>query len=166
MDDKYFEQDLDTPTEIDLETMYGGRFLSSSDIGDRKIRTKIQKVGKEELSKKDGTKRWRLVLSFESLDKPMVVNATIKDLLVATLGRVPAKWIGASVGVFVDPTVMYAGKRVGGIRLRVLGPAQTKPAPQPAPVPKKPAATEWPEEEPGDPGFEPDDIPDFGQAAE
>jgi len=161
------EPDLDTPTEDDLKAMYGGRMLSTDDIGDRKIRTKIQKVRKEELRKDDGTKRWRLVLSLASLDKPLAVNATIKDVLVAALGRVPANWVGASVGIFVDPNVMYAGKRVGGIRLRVLEPVQAKPkpVPKPAPVPKKPVAAEWPEQE-GDPGFDPDlnDDPDFDRA--
>jgi hypothetical protein len=166
MDDKYFDQDLDTPTETDLENIYGGRFLSQGDIGTRKIRTKIKKVGKEELQKQDGSKRMRIVLGFDNIDKSMVVNATIKDLLVAALGKVPAKWIGASVGIFVDPTVMFAGKRVGGLRLRVLEPAKIKPAPQPAPAPKKPAVDEWPEEEPGDPGFEPDDSRDLNEAAE
>jgi hypothetical protein len=161
------ENDPDTVTELDLESMYGGRFLSSSDLGDRKVRTTIQKVRKEELRKEDGTKRWRLVLSLAAFDKPMVVNATIKDLLVASLGRVPSQWVNASVGVFVDPNVMFAGKRVGGLRLRVLQAfqAKPKPAPKPAPAPKKPAATAWPEEE-GDPGFNPDDVPDFDEAAE
>ena len=151
MNDEFTEHDLDTPTEIDLESMYGSRFLSTADIGDRKVRTKILKVRKEELRRDDGTKRGRFVLSFEALDKPLVVNATIKDLLVASLGRVPAKWVGASVGIFVDPNVTFGGKRVGGIRLRVLEPVQAKPAPKPAP--KKSVATEWPEQ-PDDPRFD------------
>lgn len=158
------EPDLDTPTEDDLKAMYGGRMLSTDDIGDRKIRTKIQKVRKEEVRKDDGTKQWRLVLSLESLDKSMVVNATIKDVLVAALGRVPSKWIGASVGIFVDPNVMFAGKRVGGVRLRVLEAFQAKPKPAPKPAPKKLAATAWPEEA-GDPGFNPDDDRDFDDEA-
>jgi hypothetical protein len=166
MSDEFLEHDA--VTEADLESMYGSRFLSVSDVGERKIRTKILKVHKEELRKDDGTKRWRLVLSLESLDKPLVVNATIKDLLVAMLGRVPSKWVGASVGVYVDPTVMFAGKRVGGIRLRVLAAFQAKPTPKtaPKPAPKK-TGPEW-SEQPGDPGFDPDlnDNPDFNEAAE
>jgi hypothetical protein len=165
MSDEFSEHDPDdTPTELDLESMYGSRFLSTGDIGDRKVRTKIQKVGKEELRKDNGTKRWRLVLSLASLDKPLVVNATIKDVLVTALGRVPAQWVNASVGVFVDPNVMYAGKRVGGIRLRVLEAFQAKPKPAPKPAPKKLAATAWPEEA-GDPGFNPDDDRDFDDEA-
>src|SRR6516165_1942547 len=102
MNDEFPEHDLDTPTEDDLKLMYGSKHLAVSDIGARKIRTKIKKVGKEELRREDGTKRTRIVLGLEDIDKPMVVNATIKDLLVATLGGVPSKWVGASVGIYVD----------------------------------------------------------------
>jgi hypothetical protein len=162
MSDEFPDHDTDTPTEADLESMYGTRFLSTGDIGTRRIRTKIKKVGKEELRNDKGIKRGRFLLSFASLDKQMVVNQTTMDLLVAELGRVPSQWVGASVGIFVDPNVMFGGKRVGGIRLRILEAFQAK---KPAPVPKKPAVTEWPDES-GDPGFDPDDVPDFDQAAE
>ena len=50
------------------------------------------------------------------------------------LGRNPANWIGAHVG-HVDPNVTYAGKRVAGLRLRVLGPATVLPV-----VPAGPSA--------------------------
>ena len=124
---------------------------------------------KEELRGNDDKKRMRFVLFFTTLDKPMVVNATNKDALVTALGKTPANWIGASVGIYVDPNVIYAGKRTKGLRLRVLGPMVTaKPAPKPAPVePPAAAANEWPEEK-GDPGFDPDfndAVPDLKQPA-
>jgi hypothetical protein len=101
----------------------------------------------------------RFVVYFESVDKPLVLNPTNKNILVDALGKSPAGWIGATVGIFVDPNVTFAGKRTGGVRLRVLQPPATK-----APIPKKPAptkaATEWSEQE-GDPGFDPDVVKDF-----
>lgn len=169
MSDEFLEHDLDTPTEHDLDQAYGSKYLSAIDVGDRKIRTKIAKVRKEEMRTENGT-RMKFVLFLETLDKPMVLNATNKDALVDKLGRTPANWIGASVGIFVDPNVSYAGKRVKGLRLRVLTPPATakaapKPTP-PAPATAKPAATANAEE--GDPGFDPDlndMVPDFGSAA-
>jgi hypothetical protein len=158
--DAFLDQDLDTPTENDLNLAYGSKYLGVADLGTRKVRTSIQKVRKEELSDDKGRKRMRFIIFFDALDKPLVLNATNKDELVR-LGRVPANWEGASVGVFVDPNVTYAGKKTGGVRLRVLEPAKAKsPKPKPAPT------AEWPEEA-GDPGFEPDPDgpPDFGQAA-
>ena len=62
----------------------------------------------------DGTNRVKFVLHLEGIDKPMVLNATNKNELVEKLGRKPANWIGALVGLYVDPNVNYAGKRVGG----------------------------------------------------
>jgi len=121
MADDFTEQDLETPTENDLDQAYGSRYLSASDIGDRKIKSKIVKVRKEELRGNEGKSRMRFILYLESLDKPMVLNATNKNELVTALGKIPAKWIGAVVGVLVDSNVMFAGKRTKGLRLRVLG---------------------------------------------
>ena len=155
MADEFTEQDLDTPTEADLDSAYGSKFLSAADVGTRKIRIKILKVRNKELIGKDDKKRMRFVLFLESLDKPMVLNATNKDALVSALGKPPANWINASVGLYVDPNVTFGGSRIGGLRLRVLGPLVTaKPAPQPTSTP--PPAAAKPPEEKGDPGFDPD----------
>jgi len=156
MANDFTEQDLETPTEADLDSVYGRKHLSVDDVGTRKIKTKILKVRKEELRGKDDKMRVQFVLYFESLDKALVLNGVNKDELVAKCGKTPANWIGVAVGIYVDPDVMFGPNRTGGVRLRVLGPAASKPAPKPA------AATEappWPEEE-GDPG------PEFTEAAE
>jgi hypothetical protein len=159
-----FETDTETPTEADLDTAYGSKFLSATDVGTRKIRTKIAKVRKEDLRGKDDKKKTRFVLYLEALDKPLVLNATNKEELVKALGKTPANWIGASIGIFVDPDVKFAGVRTGGVRLRVLTPAATaKPAAKPA---AKPTATP-PAPEQDDPGFDPDlndATPDFSAA--
>jgi hypothetical protein len=131
-----FVHDLDTPTEADLDQVYGSKFLPAADVGTRKIRTTIVKVRKVDLRGGDGTKRVKFVLHFEHIDKPMVINATNKNELVKKLGKNPGNWIGALVGIYVDPDVEYGGKTVGGLRLRVLGPATTaKSAGSPEPPP-------------------------------
>jgi hypothetical protein len=169
MSDEFSDYDPDTPTEADLDLAYGSQYLGTVDLGDRKIRARIQKVRKGELTGQDGRKRTKFIVYFDALDKPVVLNKTNKDTLVGDLGRVPKKWEGASIGLFVDPNVMMGGKKVGGIRLRVLEPVKTaKVAKATRPADPKPApANEFPEE-PGDPGFEPDPnaSPDFDQAAE
>jgi hypothetical protein len=162
MANDFTEQDLDTPTEADLDSVYGTKYLPTGDVGTRKIKTKILKVRKEELRGKDDKMRVRFVLYFESLDKALVLNGVNKDELVEKCGKTPANWIGVAVGIYVDPDVMFGPNRVGGVRLRVLGAAQPEPKPARKPAPKPAAATEappWPEEE-GDPG------PEFTEAAE
>ena len=164
MTDEFLEHDLDTPTEADLDLAYGSKYLGAIDLGDRKIRTRLQKVRKEVLTDKDGRKKTKFILFFDNVDKPLVLNVTNKDRLVTTLGRVPSKWAGASIGLFVDPDVSFGGKKTGGVRLKVLEPFQAKPAPKQL---AKAAMPEW-MEQPDDPGFDPDlnDDPDFNQARE
>jgi len=155
-----FNDDLNTPTEADLDTCYGSKYLSATEIGGRKIRTKIAKVRKEALQQQGGPTRNKFVLSFSNLDKELVLNTTNKNALVDALGRNPADWIGAEVGIYSEPTT-FGGRPTRGLRLRVLNKPVTTPKAASMPA-LKPAATEetdW-SDEPGDPG------PDFKEAAE
>jgi hypothetical protein len=161
-----FNEDVLTPTEADLTSCYGSKYQSAEDIGDRKIRTKIAKVWMEELQRPNGKSQKRFLLGFTTLDKALVLNMTNITTLVDALGKNPAAWIGADVGLLTEPTMM-SGKPTRGVRMRVLNkplnpvPAP-KPTPSPAPAPVSAKATAWPDE-PGDPG---PDFVDFDEAAE
>ena len=105
--------------------------------------------------------RAKFVIYFTTLDKPMVLNATNKNALVDKLGRVPANWVGADVGLYTENT-QFAGKPTKGLRLRVLGPAKTAATTAKA-APAKPAKSAKPvtiEETLNDP------VPEFDEAAE
>jgi hypothetical protein len=132
MDD--FKDDLDTPTEVDLETCYGSKYLSATDLGKRKIKAKIVKIRKEELKQNSGATRKKFILYFDAADKAMVLNATNKQILVEALGTKPADWLGTQVGILAEP-VQFAGKTVMGLRLRVLDkPFAAPPVAEPIPV--------------------------------
>jgi hypothetical protein len=149
-----FEDDI--PTEADLDACYGSKYLSATEVGDRKIRTKIARIRKQALQQQGGGTKTKFIVSFATVDKEMVLNATNKTTLVDALGRSPADWIGAEVGLLTEPTNM-AGKPTRGLRLRVLNkPSDTAPAPKSAPKPDTPP---WPEHA-DDPGA------DFIDAAE
>jgi hypothetical protein len=135
MTTEFIEHDADTPTEHDLDLAYGSKYLSAADVGDKKIRAKIVKVRKEEMRGDDGKTRTKFVLFLEGLDKPMVLNATNKDVLADNYGRVPAKWIGCTVGVLVDNNVTFQGKRTKGLRLRYIAAPKATPATDPPPFP-------------------------------
>jgi hypothetical protein len=165
-----FDDDFNTPTEEGLDACYGGRYLTATDLGDKKIRAKIARVRMEELQRQGGGIQKKFVLGLSNLDKEIVLNSTNKNTLVDALGKNPATWIGTEIGVWAEPT-MFAGKPTKGLRLRVLNKPRsnggTAPAPTPSPAPAPtPAATAeappWPEEK-GDPG---PDFVDFGEAAE
>src|SRR6516162_7498891 len=144
MSEDFNETDLDTPTEDDLERLYGSRFLSATDLGDKKIRTKIGKIRKETLQQQGKEPRTRFVIYFTSLDKGLVLNATNKVTLVDSLGTTPSNWINAEVGLYTVPT-QFAGKPTKGLRLKVLSAPKaagkavpaTKPTPKPIPKPTK-----------------------------
>jgi hypothetical protein len=102
------------------------------------------------------------ILAFTTVDKEMVLNSTNKNALVDVLGKRPADWIGAEVGIYTESTT-YSGKPTRGLRLRVLNKPATTPPPKASaqPAPKLAAAeeTRWPDQ-PDDPG------PEFIDAAE
>lgn len=157
MADEFPETDLDTPTEHDLDEAYGSQFLGVVDIGTKKIRTKIVKVRMQPIEdRKTGKPKKRAVVFFENVDKGLILNATNRETLNGALGKAPAGWLNATVGIFVDPNVTFGGQRKGGVRLRALLPpaaaaAAATPAPKPTTNPPAAAANEWPEEK-GDPG--------------
>lgn len=154
-----FNDDLNTPTEDDLEKCYGSKYL---------LKTRILKITKEPMQQQGGKpERPKLVLYLSNIDKGMVLNATNKNALVAALGKNPANWKGAEIGLYTEPT-QFQGKSTRGLRLKVLSvpKAGAKPAAAPKPKSPKPAAAEelpppWPDE-PGDPGPE----SEFTEAAE
>ena len=49
-----FDDDLDTPSEADLEQCYGSKYLSAADLGDKKVKTRIGKIRKEMMRQQGG----------------------------------------------------------------------------------------------------------------
>jgi hypothetical protein len=153
--------DLETPTEADLDSCYGSKYLGAVDIGDKKIRTRIGKVRKETMQQQGGKpERAKFVIYFTTIDKPMVLNATNKNALVDKLGKVPASWVGTDIGLYTENT-QFGGKPVKGLRLRVLGPAKTTTA---AAAPNKPAKSAKSAKSIEDTLDDP--VPEFEEAAE
>jgi hypothetical protein len=153
--------DTEIPSEEDLELCYGSKYLSGTEHGDRKTRTKIARVRKQAMQQQGGGTKTKFILAFTSVDKEMVLNTTNKNALVDELGKRPADWIGAEVGIYTEPT-KYGGKPTRGLRLRVLNKPVTTPPPKASAQPalKLAAAEETPWPDLDDPG------PDFIDAAE
>lgn len=81
--------------------------------------------------------KWALY--FAELERALVLNSTNIQTLGALLGDDTDNWIGHKTVAYHDPSVAYAGKLVGGIRLRApkQQAQQAKPA---APAPATAAA--------------------------
>jgi hypothetical protein len=154
-----YSDDISTPSEQDLESCYGSKYLSAADLGDQKIKARIARIRKEELRQDNGAVRGKFVLFFDVIDKGLVLNQTNKTVLVDALGKNPASWIGATVGLLAE-SVQFGGKTVRGLRVRVLHKPAAASAHPPAPKPTPVGGGEtWPVED-GDPG------PDFANAAD
>ena len=62
----------------------------------------------------------KLILHFEDSDDELVCNKTNLSLLASFYGSTNTEdWEGKKVVLYRDENVMYAGKRVGGIRVRL-----------------------------------------------
>jgi hypothetical protein len=66
--------DTETPSEEDLELCYGAKYLSGTEHGDRKTRTKIARVRKQALQQQGGGTKTKFILAFTTVDKEMVLN--------------------------------------------------------------------------------------------
>src|SRR6516225_5423311 len=113
------------------------KYLKKEDIPSP-INTSILWTKEEEVTAPGKPTETRLVLYFDGLKKGLVLNTANAETLVE-LTRTDddendddnyEKWADTPVQLFVDPDVTYAGKKIGGIRIR-------KPAPAPVPVPLK-----------------------------
>jgi hypothetical protein len=87
--------------------------------------------------------RW--ALTFNELEKPMVLNSTNGNIIASFLGSESFdEWIGKKIVLYADPNISFGGKLVGGIRARapripaapVAKKAKAAPAPMPTPPPE------------------------------
>jgi len=98
--------------------LFPSRYLSKEDVP-TPICAVIADVRLETITGDGGAEEKGVLLFGEKGLKPMVLNATNGDLLLETYGPDTDGWIDKAVEIYIDPGVMYAGRRVGGLRLRI-----------------------------------------------
>ncbi len=119
--------------------MVQSKFLKKDDFQTPTILT-IKSVSLEEVGR--GEERW--VIFFNERAKGIVLNVTKIRQLENKYGQDTDDWIGKRVVLYTDPNVSYAGKIVGGIRVRAPK-LKAPPEPEPEPI--------------GDEGFDDDPVP-------
>lgn len=110
--------------------MRESKFLKQSDVGKAVLWT-VHGVEKVNVAKEGAEPDYKWALTFAQSEKPLVLNATNIQLLEAILGDDTDRWTNKPIVLYVDPTIMYAGKVVGGIRVRAPKPGAVPPAPPP-----------------------------------
>lgn len=96
--------------------MFPSNYLKKEDVGNGVVAT-IRQVIQDEI-KGDNGKELKAVVQFQGNLKPMILNRGNAEILCMLYGDDSAAWHGRQIEVYTDPSVMFAGKRVGGIRLR------------------------------------------------
>lgn len=115
-----------------------GSYLQKEEIPDAGTTARIRDAKEETLEENE---RSKLILYFDGLDKGLVCNVTNINVLIDVLGSDETDdWIGRQIELYVDHGVMFAGKRVGGIRVRAAG-VQLKNSLQPRAIDPQPPTT-------------------------
>ena len=125
---------------MDINQAFPSNYLKKTDFPQPR-QLIIDAVVMENLAQDGHPADMKVVIYFNGAPKPMVANKTICMVLAAMFGPETDGWIGKTVEVFNDVTVVFNGA-VGGLRVRPVAQA-------PAPVAEQPAS----------PVFD-DDIPD------
>ena len=142
--------------------MKQSRFLKKEDVKTPILATiagvKLDNVG----TRDDPSEKY--VLEFVEDYKPMVLNTTNANIIAEVTGSEDTDyWTNHQIVLYYDKNVSYAGKLIGGIRVRAPRTPQARPAPAPAarprPTPPQPIAPPPPpaEPEPAEPAE--DDVP-------
>jgi hypothetical protein len=108
-----------------VSQMIQHKFLCKGDL-DEDTPATIKSLKLEDMPGDGGEQRW--VVYFRKLQKGMVLNTTALRLLGQTFGDESDAWIGKKVVVYLDPTVLFKGQVVGGLRLWPVKPAKPKSA--------------------------------------
>lgn len=113
-----------------------GSFLKQEDLLGRAVRVVISAVEVEDVKDNDtGKTERKLVCHFMGKEKAMILNKTNCEALESITGTEDyASWVGHPVILYVDPTIKFGGKTVGGLRLRSVNAPATPPPPPPPPA--------------------------------
>lgn len=121
-----------------IHEMLESKFLKKEDVGAGVLLT-IASVIQKNVAKEGAGEEMKWCLTFADSDKPLVLNSTNIQLCQAIFGSDDTDhWVGQKIVLYTDPSIMYAGKVVGGIRVRK---PRVKAAAPPPPPPPPPVAT-------------------------
>ena len=120
-----------------ISEMRESKFLKKEDVG-RGVLATITRCDQQNVAMEGAGQELKWCLHFSELEKPLVLNSTNAQLCAQICGSDDTDhWMSKRIVLYSDPNVSYAGKLVGGIRVR---------APKPsAPPPPPPVAATGPE---------------------
>lgn len=98
--------------------VFKSKYLGKDDLATPLVLT-VKDVAMQEVQSEDGHEEVP-VMTFRENVKPFIVkNQTNWAIMEEAFGEDTDGWIGKSIEVYVDPNVMFKGKRTGGVRIRI-----------------------------------------------
>lgn len=108
-----------------FDGMIESKYVKKEDV-DNPVLWTIKGFDQQNVAPPGETPEHKWICYFEDFPKGLVLNVTNLQILKAVYGG-PNDAIGRPIVVYNDPNVSYAGRLVGGVRLRA---PKQKPAPQ------------------------------------
>lgn len=108
-----------------------GSYLKQEDMQGKVAKVVIESVSLDEVKDTDtGRNEHKLVMHFVGKDKTLILNRTNCEAVEQICGTDDyTRWQGHAVVLFVDPTVKFGAKTVGGLRIRAVVSAAPPPPP-------------------------------------
>jgi len=98
---------------------FKSRYLGRDDLA-APTRATIDTVRMESIQSDDALEDKAVMFFREPNIKPMIVNSTNWQVCEDAFGGDSDDWAGNVIEVYVDPGVMFKGKRTGGVRVRIV----------------------------------------------
>lgn len=103
---------------MNISELKGGKYLRKEDLESPALLT-IKDVVKQNVAPPNEPPEIKGVMSFVEPDiSPLVLNSTNANRVASLYGMETDDWRGQKIVAFNDPNVEYAGKMIGGVRLR------------------------------------------------
>jgi hypothetical protein len=109
------------PMPRDYSKIKNSNFLTKNDVPKPTLVT-ITEITEEEIGQE---KDLKFVMYFDEFEKGLVLNWTNAEVIAESLDEKDMDaWPGGKLVLYFDPNVSYAGKKVGGLRVRAPKPVQ------------------------------------------
>ena len=115
---------------VAFSTMSESKYLKKEDLDEQGNLCTIKEFKKQNVAQEGEDPENKYVMFVHEFQKGLVLNATNRAILEKVYGGDTNDCIGNAIVLYVDENVSYAGKIVGGIRLRAPR-GKAKPAPAP-----------------------------------
>lgn len=103
-----------TKAVTDWDELYPGRFLKAGQFKNKPVTLKVASVYAEKMPDKDGSNRFKGVISFEKTDMELALNKTNGICIREMFGREVQTWVGKRI-------TFYPAPYEGDIAIRVYG---------------------------------------------